>query len=287
MPELKLFPPIDGLSFDEAAHRYTFSHPKLGLLPMYSVSQVMEATDAKAMNWSHWRKRLMEKGLTEQEAAMSKEQGLTADPGVPLALDYANAFMEWWRSHRAAVGTCFHALTQAELLGQAMPDNPIEESVRMFGRWCEDFLPLVEEVYIVEQPLIHRSAFVAGTPDLYAKVGGVRVVVDWKTQLQKFSSAGAPLAPKIRPEWTMQNGAYSRMIESCYGKLPVGGANYVCWDGGSMLKTWNAADLDQGWRKFAGFLMELHARESALGSIPHTIAMQAMQPMFTGVPING
>ncbi len=51
---LKLLPPVEGLFFDEAQHRYTFHSPQLGLLPLYSCSQVMEATEAKAMNWSHW-----------------------------------------------------------------------------------------------------------------------------------------------------------------------------------------------------------------------------------------
>ena len=79
----------------------------------------------------------------------------------------------------------------------------------------------------------------------------------------------------------MQQGAYAAMIDSCYGMKVERGLNWIGWAEGSKDHFWNAADLEQGWFKFAGFLMELHAREARLGSIPHSIAMQAMLPMFS------
>jgi hypothetical protein len=278
--KLQLLPPPEGLFFDEATHRYTFHSPRLGVLPLYSCSQVMEATEAKAMNWSHWRKRLMTKGLTKPEA----EAAGRLWPAGPLSLEQANCFMELWRNHRAQVGTDFHALAQTNLLAQTMVgERFIEpEAYQMVIHWCKSFLPRVTEVFLIEQPLLHLSCFFSGTPDLLAVIDGILTLVDWKTQMLKYSPAGAPLAPKVRPEWQMQQGAYAEMIHSCYGMRPERGLNWIGWAEGSKDHFWNAADLEQGWFKFAGFLMELHAREARLGSIPHSIAMQAMAPMFNG-----
>lgn len=277
MVTLKLLPPVEGLSFNEAQHRYTFSHPQLGPLPLYSCSQVMEATEAKAMNWSHWRKRLMTKGLTEPEAEAAGKLW----PRGPLSLEQANCFMELWRNHRAQVGTDFHFHAQAALLNK-QPNFLLScESAQIFDCWNENFYHRVTDVYLIEQPLVHRSCFFSGTPDLLAVIDGVLTLVDWKTQMQKYSPSGAPLAPKVRPEWQMQQGAYAAMIESCYGMKVERGLNWIGWAEGSKDHFWNAADLEQGWFKFAGFLMELHAREARLGSIPHSIAMQAMLPMFS------
>ena len=275
---LKLLPPVRELFFDEAEHRYTFHSPQLGILPLYSCSQVMEATEAKAMNWSHWRKRLMTKGLTEAEAEAAGKLW----PAGPLSLEQANCFMELWRNHRAQVGTDLHSRVQGFLLNEPCGDGRSDESYQMYLQWRGDLLPRVTDVYLIEQPLVHRSCFFSGTPDLLAVIDGILTLVDWKTQMLKYSPAGAPLAPKVRPEWQMQQGAYAAMIESCYGMKPERGLNWIGWAEGSKDHFWNAADLEQGWFKFAGFLMELHAREARLGSVPHAIAMQAMEPMFNG-----
>lgn len=279
---LKLLPPVEGLFFDEAQHRYTFRSPQLGILPLYSCSQVMEATEAKAMNWSYWRKRLMTKGFTEPEAEAAGKLW----PAGQLSLEQANCFMELWRNHRAQVGTDLHLLVQREFRpGPLVPGDRLvmeDEPFSILEQWESSFLPRVTTVYLIEQPLVHRSCFFSGTPDLLAVIDGILTLVDWKTQMQKFSPAGAPLAPKVRPEWQMQQGAYAAMIESCYGMKPERGLNWIGWAEGSKDHFWNAADLEQGWFKFAGFLMELHAREARLGSVPHAIAMQAMAPMFNG-----
>jgi hypothetical protein len=183
------------------------------------------------------------------------------------------------------VGTDFHSISQAKLLGkiaECVPDAYFAEAWRIFAGWLESLYPRVTEVFLIEQPLLHRSCFFSGTPDLLAVIDGILTLVDWKTQMQKFSPAGAPLAPKVRPEWQMQQGAYAAMIDSCYGMKVERGLNWIGWAESSKDHFWNAADLEQGWFKFAGFLMELHAREARLGSIPHSIAMQAMAPMFNG-----
>jgi len=274
---LKLLPPVEGLSFSEQEHRYTFSHPRLGVLPLYSCSQVMEATEAKAMNWSHWRKRLMTKGLTEPEAEAADKLW----PRGPLSLEQANCFMELWRNHRAQVGTDFHAHVQSALLRRPPPSVLHNEASSILDVWIDSLLPRITDVFLIEQPLVHKACFFSGTPDLLAVIDGVLTLVDWKTQMLKYSPAGQPLAPKVRPEWQMQQGAYAAMIESCYGMKVERGMNWIGWAEGSKDHFWNAADLEQGWFKFAGFLMELHAREARLGSIPHSIAMQAMAPMFS------
>jgi len=274
MPVLDLLPPIPGLRFEEARHRYLFADRNAGELHVPSTTQIMGSVGAKATNFSRWRVRLMTKGLTaEESAACGSPQGIALDERG------ADQFMEWWRSTRAQVGTDFHLLAQHHLLNQQpLPKQP-PEPTRMFELWLEQWAHRVRIVQLSEQPLIHKAAFYCGTPDLLAVIegvphvkGAVAVVVDWKTCL--------PDKARVRSEWLLQQGAYWELIRRCYGVTVKHGLNLIIWDGGIQEKWWNLADLRQGWQLFAGFLMEYHAREAAAGGKANRIALTALEAMI-------
>ena len=246
-------PPIRGLSFVEDGHRYTWQSSRYGLLEPPSVSKVLEGTGAKCMNWAGWRNSLVRKGMTVEQA---------------------EAHMEEHRQRRATVGSLAHgliALRLGNLQGEPLEDDPTEEA-RIFWTWAREFLPLIESTRLIEQPLIHRGGFYVGTPDLLATINGMLTVVDWKT--------AQPKKERIRLEWRLQLAAYAAMIESCYGIKPEQGMNVVISEDRCMVKTWNAADLDLGWRQFAGFLLEYHAAMTAQGSEIHRIAWRNLLPLF-------
>jgi hypothetical protein len=249
---LALLPPVAGLSFDEAEHKYTVEHKHLGTLVIPSVSQVMTATGAKCMNYSAWRQSLLRNGICESE-------------------DDADAYMEQHREHRAQVGTDFHHLAECDLLG-GDPRGIEYEALQMLSQWHKQFLPRIGKVLISEQPMLHRAFMYSGTPDLLAEIDGELMLCDWKTQ-----QAGKE---KIRTEWQLQVGAYAKLIEHCYGITLRKAAMVIVTTDGVSLKPYNYADIQQGWQRFAGFLLEHHALQAKLGSLPHHIALTAMESMF-------
>jgi hypothetical protein len=251
MATLDLLPAVEGLTFDEADHRYEFPHPTLGRLPVVSATTAMAATGAKVFDNSPWRRKLMRK------------EGMT--------LEEANAFMEAHRNKRAQIGTDFHELVRCHLLG-LVPRVVEEESTLMFGRWREDFLPRLGRVRLIEAPLVHRSCFYAGTPDLLAEVDGVPCLIDWKTQ-----QVGQE---KARPEWQLQGGSYWELIRRCHRITPGRALNLIVTATRVREKWWNLADLKQGWLRFASYLADYHEDQAAQGSVAHALAFQAMEPMF-------
>ena len=154
------------------------------------------------------------------------------------------------------------------------PTEVDDEPDRIFRGWLEQFFPRIGKVLIIEQPLLHKGAFYCGTPDLVAEVDGIMTLVDWKTC--------QPGKARVRQDWLLQQGAYASAIYSCYGIELHRGMNVMLWDGGLSVQAWNRADLLQGWAKFAGYLMEHHAREAQMGSKVNHAALCAMEPMFTG-----
>ena len=253
---LELLPPIGGLSFDPVEHKYTVEHKHLGALVIPSVSQVMQATGAKCMNYSAWRQSLLRNGICETEAD-------------------ADAYMEQHREHRAGVGTDFHRIAQLHLTSGEDFINYLEgepESFRMHDQWEVDFCPRIGKVLLIEQPMVHRAFMYSGTPDLLAEINGELTLCDWKTQ-----QAGKE---KIRTEWQLQVGAYAKLIEHCYGITLRKAAMVIVTTDGVRLKPYNYADIQQGWQRFAGFLLEHHALQAKLGSLPHHIALTAMESMF-------
>jgi hypothetical protein len=278
-PVLDLLPAIPGLTFVEEGHRYEFQDKALGRLVVPSTSAVLAATEAKAMNWSHWRKRLMQKGLTEEEERYAGS--LWPAAGVSLSLADADAFMEWWRNYRANVGTEFHLLAQHALLGSRDAVAVCAEATGIFLAWSERFYPRIKVVRISELPLIHFTGFYCGTPDLLAQLeleDGTLVwaLVDWKTQLPPVGKRTV----KVRQEWLLQNGAYYLLLQSCYGITIDLAINCILWNGGFREKIWNKADLIQGSSKFLGFLTEYHARQTTLGSVPSQIALTALSSLY-------
>lgn len=249
---LALLPPVQGLSFDEAEHKYTIDHKHLGTLTIPSVSQIMAATEAKAMNFSAWRQSLIRSGTCQ-----TNEQ--------------ADAFMEAHRNHRAMVGTHFHHLVESYLLGQ-QPKDVDPEAEQMFAQWLEAFYPRIGTVLISEQPMLHRAYMYCGTPDLVAEVDGECQVVDWKTQV-----AGRE---KVRTEWSQQIGAYAELVLRCHD-VPLRNASMVVvTTDGVKVQPYNHADLRQGLARFLGFTLEHHALQAKLGSLPHHIALTAMENLF-------
>jgi hypothetical protein len=250
--ELALLPPVQGLSFDEPTHEYSIEHRHLSRLVIPSVSQVMQATGAKCMNYSAWRQSLLRKGICESEAD-------------------ADAYMEQHREHRAQVGTDFHHLSESELLGTKCRVVE-EESIEMLGAWREEFLPHIGKVLLIEQPMLHRQYMYCGTPDLLAEIDGELMLVDWKTQ-----QAGKE---KVRTEWQLQIGAYARLIGHTYQIELRKAAMVIVTTDGVRAQSYNYADIQQGWQRFAGFLAEYHALQAKLGSLPHHIALTKMEHLF-------
>jgi len=228
---LALLPPVEGLSFDEAEHKYTVEHKHLGTLIIPSTTQVLAATGAKCMNYSAWRQSLLRNGIVESEAD-------------------ADAYMEQHRKHRAQVGTDFHHLAESSLLGTES-ETTMDESIDMLYRWQEQFETRIGKVLIVEQPMLHRAFMYCGTPDLLAEIDGELTLCDWKTQ-----QAGKE---KVRTEWGLQVGAYAKLIEHAYGITLRKAAMVIVTTAGVRVQSYNYADIQQGADRFFGFLVEYHA----------------------------
>jgi hypothetical protein len=160
----------------------------------------------------------------------------------------------------------------------------IAESRVMYHQWCFEFLPRIGKVLLIEQPMLHRQYMYCGTPDLLAEIGAPistyrgepsdceLTLVDWKTQqLGK---------EKVRTEWLLQIGAYAELIRACYGIELRKAAMVIVTTDSVRVQSYNYADIQQGWRRFAGFLVEYHALQAKLGSLPHHIALTKMEHLF-------
>ena len=249
---LALLPPVVGLHFDEPSHTYSINHPHLGVVVIPSTTQVMAATGAKAMNYSAWRQSLLRSGICESEAD-------------------AESYMESHRSHRAMVGTHFHHLAESCLLG-TQPGEVDSEAECMFGKWQEQFYSRIGVVLIAEHRLVHRAFMYCGSPDLVAEVDGELTLCDYKTQI-----AGKE---KVRTEWGLQVGAYAKLIEHTYGITLRKAAMVIVTTDAVRVQQYNYADIQQGADRFLGFLAEHHALQAKLGSLPHHIALTAMENLF-------
>jgi hypothetical protein len=250
--ELALLPPVRGLHFDEPTHEYSIEHKHLGRVVVPSVSQIMQATGSKCMNYSAWRNSLLRNGKCQTEAE-------------------ANAFMETHRSHRAMVGTHLHHLIESYLLGH-QPSEVDPEAEQMFAKWLEEFYPRIGNVLISEQPMLHRAYMYCGTPDLVAEIDGEYVLTDWKSQV-----AGRE---KVRSEWGQQVGAYAELVLRCHKITLRKAAMVVVTTDGVKEQSYNYADLKQGLARFLGFTAEHHALRAKLGSLPHHIALTKMEHLF-------
>lgn len=116
------------------------------------------------------------------------------------------------RDGAMSLGTLVHDFIERDLRAQPIirGDEPSESldvalhCFRLYQRWRQ---PLRIEVIALEEPLISERFQVGGTPDLYAKVDGVRTLLDWKTS-------------KPYPEHLIQLAAYGLMLAEKYGEPP-------------------------------------------------------------------
>lgn len=247
---LALLPAQGGVFFDEAAHRYWFwSEDRYCWEEVRSVSQVLTISGEKAFDWTLWQRSLERKGMTPHEAT---------------------EYRRLHSNHRASVGTDFHGLVRAELLGE--PYHPHHaEALLLLTVWRREFLPRIEQVLICEAPLISKALFFAGTPDLVAVVDGRLLVVDWKT---KASEAKA----RVDASWPLQLTAYAMLVREIYGIAVDGTANLMIWPEGCRLVPNNRADMAVPARRFCAALMR-HHQEAAKDHLGYREAMSgaAMQ----------
>jgi hypothetical protein len=122
-------------------------------------------------------------------------------------------------------GTCGHALFEAWLLKQPEPDlSPYDAAAVAMARmsfgaaraWAEQSRL---EVTHTELTLISRTLRVGGTLDAAARVGGQRVIADWKTSKGVYG------------EMKVQLGGYGLLWDEIYPDDPVtGGFHLVRFD---------------------------------------------------------
>ena len=299
---LDLLPTNPNLEFIEEGHKYVYHDPVLGPFEPRSVSTVLAETEAKCFNYGIWRKSLMKKGLT---------------------FDQAEAFMKWHREHRAQVGTDFHYLAEhrfkeGDNFDLALHSTKVlPEAVAIFEHFNEDFVPKVRRVLMIEMPMIHKSLIYTGTPDLvleldpeprfpeplwmidYKAVGqdgenSHNSFLWWLEYHQLFPALqyNRENPPDIhgknsrswrkRSEWVLQLAAYIELVR-CNHHIPLNqAANMVLSDQKFRLLTYNRADIAQAWSRYAGFLREWHGRRASLGDQLSLLALPAVEAMFQG-----
>jgi hypothetical protein len=245
-PKIALLPPQEGVHYDDPSHRYHLWAPSRNKwVTVSSVSQVLTRSGGKGFDRKFWRQSLIDKrGLHPHEA---------------------DVYMDHHSSYRAIIGTELHALIRAELLGLSHYPHHAE-SLLLLGQWRMDFMPRLQEVAICESPLISRSMFYSGTPDLLAMVDGRWMLVDWKTKASK---------EKAKPDaaWGLQLAGYALLVEEQYGIRVDGALNLMIWTDGSADFFWNRADIDQQSRKFIGYLARSHQIQAEGGSSIHAGAL--------------
>lgn len=241
-PAINLLPPQHGIHFDGPSHRYLVWSPRRNRwMHPSSTSQVLTISGAKGFNPFYWRKSLIEKhGMTPHEAEL---------------------YMGIHRDGRAEIGTEFHALVQAELLGK--PYHPkLSEPLMMLAAWRRLFLPQIEQVLICESPLASLGRFYTGTPDLLAVVNGKLLTCDWKTKAS---------IEKAKPEksWGLQLAAYNQLIEDNYGLHLDGALNLMVFPDGVEEVFYNRADIEQNRSLFNGALLKHHRVKEEEGCPDH------------------
>lgn len=292
---LDLLPANPNLEFIDEGHKYVYHDPVLGSFEPKSVSTVLAETEAKCFNYGIWRKSLMEKGLT---------------------FDQAEAFMKWHREHRAQVGTDFHYLAERRFKEGDNFDlalhsaKVLPEAVAIFEHFNEDFVPKVRRVLVIELPMIHKSFIYTGTPDLVAELddeilwgldykavgqdgeNSYRSFLWWLeyhglTQALQYNLENPPdihgknsRSWRKRSEWVLQLAAYGELVRANYGITIENAANMVLSDQKFRLLTYNPADMRLAWSRFAGFLREWHGRRASLGDPLAQLALPAVDAMF-------
>ena len=253
--QLSLLPPQGGIFFDEPSHTYwVWSDRRDRWMRIASCSQVLSTAGAKGFDPTFWRRNLMDKrGLIRREADL---------------------YMDLHRDGRATIGTELHALIRHELLGGAPPMVRNAESLLLLAVWRRDFLPQIEEVIACEQPQASRELFFAGTPDLIAKIGGLWLIVDWKSKVSEAKAKGDPI-------WPRQLAGYDLLTTENYGVQLDGAMNLMIWPDGCRDVFYNAEDMARLKKQYIGHVAWCHkvnaqkGDEDSRGALEHLLGLHA------------
>jgi hypothetical protein len=160
--------------------------------------------------------------------------------------------------------------------------------------------------------MIHPGGCYGLMPDLVAEVDGILSLCDWKSnQAEHFAERYQRLidyAPddemmrgicehlakvdaeagktkettaRVRDGWQMQQGSYTFGLEAVHGLRVQRGINFMLSVDGVKEQHWNRADLDQGWKQFAGGLLLHHQRAALAGGHPvFQAALNALRPLM-------
>jgi hypothetical protein len=230
-----LFPQNPRLQFISEGHSYVYAtatDPVQHLKPL-STSGIISRAEPEAMNYASWRNSLIRNGMSRDEADL-----------------YMDVFCEY----RMQVGTDFHQLVEATLCNEVavIPPATGGEAVQMLSVWRREFLPRIVEVYIVELPIIHRTLYYTGTPDLVCRMDdGLVWLVDWKTKQNEDKA-------RVREDWIIRLASYAMLLKSEYGLVVDRAMNTMVWSTGLKNKCWNMPDLQEGANTYLRYLAKVH-----------------------------
>ena len=230
------FPPNPNLQFIEDGHAYVYktnTDPVQYLRPL-STSGIISRAEPDAMNYASWRHSLMRDG------------GMTRDE--------ADLYMDVFCDYRMQVGTDFHQLVEASLCDEVTWIAPATggEAVQMLSVWRREFLPCIDEILVVELPMIHQQLYYTGTPDLVCRMTDGKVwLVDWKTKQNEEKA-------RVRGDWVVRLASYAMLLKQNYDISVDGAMNTMVWSTGMKQKSWNRADLEAGSITFLRYLAKVH-----------------------------
>lgn len=226
--------------FTEDSHAYHFKGWRLP-----GVSGLLEHTGIKEpFDRTFWRLSLLRKGMSEQEAEAEmdrlSEEGLMRGKLVHSGIE--NAI-------KAGVTQLPDTETDEVLLGY-MPH---------FFQWAEDFV--LDEVLLIEQPLLHPTGCYCGTVDCLAVVDGELMVLDWKTTKE---TKRKPTAKK----WQLyQLTAYLAAINACSGERVLKAANVYLTPSGFKMHRWETDQIMEAWANLQGLLRDYWIEKQSEGQI--------------------
>lgn len=152
---------------------------------------------------------------TATETALAAVQVADSLP-MRIREDGEEAVVKWLQEARfrkpkgstrsaAELGTAVHNAIEAYALSGIRPevDDEVRPFLERFDGWAQRFGPRYEAA---ETAVYNRSYGYAGTLDAIAIVGGMRVIVDYKTTRKDVDSKGKPTSPY--PEVALQLAAY-------------------------------------------------------------------------------
>lgn len=227
--------------FDEENHAYSFRGWNLP-----GVSHMLEATGIKQpFDRTFWRLALLRKGMTpdEAEAEMDRKGKEGRDRG---------SLVHWGIEMSIKEGITELDSDADQILLDYMPH---------WQQWATEHE--LEDVLLMEQPLIHPTGFYCGTVDCLAVVGGELMVLDWKTQ-------GASKRKPKAEQWQLyQLTAYLAAINTCGEQKALKAANVFLTPTGYMMHVWETSEIMEAWRNFQGLLRDYWIERVSQGQLYH------------------